>query len=93
MAHIQQHTFNLCQYLYQSLNNLTHRTSSSSSSSSNEGIKFCEIYGNHFHNDSSLQGSIFTFNLRWKDGSWVGFNEVGRLAIENNIQLRTGMKF
>ena len=87
MSQIQQHTFNLCQYLYQQLHNLTH---TSLDPFSQETIKFCQIYGNHCHNDPTLQGSIFTFNLRWRDGSWIGFNEVGRLATENNIQLRTG---
>lgn len=86
MSFIQQHTFNLCQYLYQQLNHLTHTPLENS----NNLIKFCEIYGNHSYNDSTLQGSIFTFNIRWRDGTWVGFNEVGRLAVENNIQIRTG---
>lgn len=35
-------------------------------------------------------GPVVTFTMRWADGSLIGFSEVGRLAAERNIQLRTG---
>lgn len=81
MAAIQQHTFLLCQSLYNQMSILSHCSSA---------LKLCTIYGNHQLQDTNWQGSILTFNLKWADGSWIGFNEVERLSIENNIQLRTG---
>jgi molybdenum cofactor sulfurtransferase len=82
MVSIQQHTFQLCQSLYQQMSALSHHSTA---------LKLCTIYGNHHLQDPNWQGSILTFNLKWADGSWVGFNEVERLAIESNIQLRTGL--
>lgn len=84
MLSIQQHTFRLCQYLFDEMSKLKHTDTSHN---------LCTIYGNHSLRDSSLQGSIISFNLMWSNGSWIGFNEVERLAIENNIQLRTGRPF
>ena len=36
------------------------------------------------------QGPIIAFNLKWRDGSPVGYSEVGRLAALRRIRLRTG---
>ena len=33
---------------------------------------------------------MITFNLQYADGEPIGFNEVNRLASENQIQIRTG---
>lgn len=82
MSWIQQHTFDLCQYLFDEMCKLRH---------SETDLAMCTIYGNHGLRDSRLQGSILSFNLKWSNGSWVGFNEVEKAAIENNIQLRTGL--
>lgn len=38
-------------------------------------------------------GAVIAFSLRWADGSPIAFSEVGRLAAERNIQLRTGRMF
>ncbi len=84
MIWIQQHTFNLCRYLFENMSTFVHDQVNTTSE-----INLCEIYGNHRSNDPQLQGSIVTFNMRWADGNWIGFNEVGRLAVENNIQIRT----
>lgn len=35
-------------------------------------------------------GPVIAFTMQWKDGSPIGFAEVGRLAALNHIQLRTG---
>ena len=57
---------------------------------SKSNIPLCEIYGRHREHNSMGQGSIITFNLRWADGSYVGFGEVGEKAAANGIQLRVG---
>jgi hypothetical protein len=36
---------------------------------------------------------VIAFNLRWQNGAAVGFSEVGRVAAEQNIQLRTGKQY
>lgn len=41
----------------------------------------------------SCAGPVITFTLRWADGTPIGFSEVGRLAAERNIHLRTGTLF
>jgi hypothetical protein len=84
MVSVQQHTFHLCQSLYQQMSALTHRSDGTE-------VSLCQIYGNHEMQDSDWQGSVVTFNLKWADGSWIGFNEIERLAIEHSIQLRTGL--
>jgi hypothetical protein len=40
-----------------------------------------------------LIGPVIAFNLRWQSGAAVGFSEVGKVAAEHNIQLRTGSDF
>lgn len=38
-----------------------------------------------------LIGPVIAFTLQWANGTPIGFSEVGRLAAEQGIQLRTGM--
>jgi selenocysteine lyase/cysteine desulfurase len=81
MANIQRFTFQLAQHLYGALAGLRHASS---------GLPVCEIYGRHAERSSRAQGSILTFNVRWADGSYVGFGEVGQRAAADGIQLRVG---
>lgn len=41
--------------------------------------------------DLFLLGPVVSFNLQWSSGTVIGFSEVGRMAGEQNIQLRTGI--
>jgi hypothetical protein len=84
MANIQRFTFQLTHRLYEAMCSLRHEVT---------GVALCEVYGRHAENSSSAQGSVLTFNLRWADGSYVGFGEVGEKASEDGIQLRVGALF
>ena len=80
MTAIQQHTMCLANELRQRLRALRH----------SNGTSLVQIYGNS--NTTSESGPIVTFNLRYYDGSFVGYNEVSKLAAIHSppIQLRTG---
>lgn len=42
------------------------------------GVRYC------------IAGAVVTFNLRWANGLYVGFSEVGRMAEVHGFKLRTG---
>ena len=80
MVAIQQHTMCLANELRQRLRALRHPN----------GTSLVQIYGNL--NTTSESGPTVTFNLHYYDGSFVGYNEVSKLAAIHSppIQLRTG---
>ncbi|KAF3911757.1 hypothetical protein AA313_de0206096 [Arthrobotrys entomopaga] len=54
------------------------------------GVSIVDIYTDQHPVQKHLQGATFAFNFRKSDGSFVGFNDVLRLASLRNIHLRTG---
>ncbi|CAG8568512.1 9915_t:CDS:2 [Ambispora gerdemannii] len=54
------------------------------------GAPLCVINSDRDFSDSSQQGPILSFNLKHADGSWIGYNEVERMAGENGIHVRAG---
>lgn len=65
------------------------------------GAKVVEIYGwseselstnslAHLAEIHNAHGGVVTLSIRRSDGSWVGHNEVDRLASQEGFQLRTG---
>jgi len=94
MKSIHRHAFSLAVELARRLRRLVHHNNS----------PVVELYGawaeyfRRINSDimaadfSSVQGPTVTFNIRRNDGSYVGYNEVSKLACLNRppIQLRTG---
>eukprot|EP00761_Pharyngomonas_kirbyi_P001752 gb/GECH01001756.1/.p1 GENE.gb/GECH01001756.1/~~gb/GECH01001756.1/.p1 ORF type:complete len:788 (+),score=135.98 gb/GECH01001756.1/:1-2364(+) len=84
LQHIAQHTHDLACVMAERLNSLQHFN----------GVKLVEFYGNW----SSMidmkkvtnQGPIISFNLIRSNGQYIGYSEVSKLAVLNNICLRTG---
>eukprot|EP01135_Chromosphaera_perkinsii_P011976 Nk52_evm3s2554 gene=Nk52_evmTU3s2554 len=54
------------------------------------GQRFVDIYSRKLLQGSVEQGPIVNFNIRRRDGSCFGYSEVEKLAVANNIHLRTG---
>lgn len=82
MTSVAKHTCSLIQRLYEPMSRLCHA----------DGLRVCEIYKDSFsqYGDSRTQGPTIAFNIRDNKGTWIGKTEVERLAILNNIQIRTG---
>ncbi|KAK6348500.1 hypothetical protein TWF718_006290 [Orbilia javanica] len=54
------------------------------------GTSIVHIYTDQHPSCPNFQGATFAFNLRKQDGSFVGFNDVLKLASVRDIHLRTG---
>ncbi|XP_053677899.1 molybdenum cofactor sulfurase [Anopheles nili] len=80
MERIQQHTFHLARYCYQSLQALQHAN----------GSRVIELYHDTAFGNSASQGAIVNFNVLNDDGGFVGFAEFACMAANHGIYLRTG---
>lgn len=85
MESIQSYAYALSSYLASRLRGIRHDLTT------NKHV--VKIYG-HYDNPSicsyTTQGPIVSFNLYWSDGTPVGYSQVGQLAEEHHITLRTG---
>lgn len=82
MENVSKHTCNLVTPLHQKLSRLSHAN----------GLPLCKIYESSpsKYGSSSEQGPTIAFNVRNSAGEWIGKSDFERLAILNNIQIRTG---
>ena len=82
MDNVSQHAARLAAALYRRLSSLTHAN----------GTPVCTIYKGQKSDYAvrQTQGPTLAFNLRTSRGAWVGKSSFERLAILNQIQLRTG---
>lgn len=82
MENISKHTCNLIAILYDKLSRLSHAN----------GLLVCKIYEGvpSRYGTSRDQGPTIAFNVRDSSGEWIGKSDFERLAILNNVQLRTG---
>ena len=82
MENVSKHTCNLISILHEKMSRLSH----------SNGRLVCKIYEGspHKYGFSKDQGPTIAFNVRSSRGTWVGKSDFERLAILNNIQLRTG---
>lgn len=91
---VEDYTFQLTRYLVHRMVSLVHHCCSPDGESVDDGgvSSLCTIYGRHLEAmvSSRMQGPVVAFSLQWADGSPIGFAEVGRLASERSIYLRTG---
>jgi len=90
---VEDYTFQLTRYLVQRMVCLVHCCPDDRSADGSM-MSLCTIYGRHLEAavSSRTQGPVVAFSLQWADGSPIGFAEVGRLASERFIYLRTGTK-
>ena len=81
-ANVSQHTCHLSKMLYDEMSTLHHTN----------GLQVCTIYKgtSSEYGDSETQGPTIAFNVRNSSGDWIGKSDFERLAILNNIQIRTG---
>lgn len=54
------------------------------------GQPLCEIYGKHYKNDHTIQGGIIAMNLRYKNGSYIGYHGIQMKSAKQHIHFRTG---
>lgn len=82
MENVTKHTCNLIMILYQDISRLSHAN----------GLLLCKIYeaSPSRYGTSKDQGPTIAFNVRNSRGNWIGKSDFERLAILNNIQIRTG---
>lgn len=82
MANVSSYTCRLTKILYEQLSKLSHAN----------GLSVCKIYKSQHsrYGDSRTQGPTIAFNVRNSNGEWIGKSDFERLAILNNIQIRTG---
>ena len=82
MTNVAKHTRTLIKTLYDNMSALSHA----------DGLALCEIYKDDSsrYGDSKTQGPTIAFNVRDSKGNWIGKSEFERLAISQNIQIRTG---
>lgn len=82
MENVSKHTCNLISILYEKMSSLSHAN----------GLLVCKIYEGvpSRYGASRHQGPTVAFNVRNSSGEWIGKSDLERLAILNNIQLRTG---
>lgn len=66
MNRISQHCFNLCKYMYESLNQMKYPN----------GRPVVKFYHDTNFESFEQQGGIINFNVLHRDGSYVGFAEV-----------------
>ncbi|KAK6340687.1 hypothetical protein TWF696_009010 [Orbilia brochopaga] len=77
---ISQHTQALGILLYEAIKSRKHPN----------GRHVAEIYTDQHPSLSQLQGATFALNFQRSDGSFIGYNDVLKLAAVRNIHLRTG---
>lgn len=82
MENVSKHTCNLITVLHQNMSSISHAN----------GLSLCKIYemSPSRYGNSKHQGPTIAFNVRTSRGAWIGKSDFERLAILNNIQLRTG---
>lgn len=82
MENVSKHTCNLISILHGKMSRLFH----------SNGRRVCRIYEGSppKHGTSKDQGPTIAFNVQNSRGEWVGKSDFERLAILNDIQLRTG---
>ena len=82
MENVSKHTCILSKMLYRRMSNLAHAN----------GRPVCQIYKgtSSEYGESESQGPTVAFNVLTSRGEWIGKSEFERLAILNNIQIRTG---
>ena len=82
MANVSKHTCILSKVLYRRMSNLAHAN----------GRPVCRIYKgtSSEYGDSKSQGPTVAFNVLTSRGEWIGKSVFERLAVLNNIQIRTG---
>ena len=82
MANVSKHTCILSKLLYRRMSNLAHAN----------GRPVCRIYKetSSEYGDSKSQGPTIAFNVMTSSGEWIGKSVFERLAVLNNIQIRTG---
>ncbi|CAI2174189.1 11144_t:CDS:10 [Funneliformis geosporum] len=78
---IKNHVTSLIIYLSRNMKSLKHYN----------GHSVCVIYSDNDFSDNTLQGPVFSFNVKRADGSWVGYLELERLASVNGIHIRSGI--
>ncbi len=83
MKTIQSYCFDLMRYLLEQMRSLVHHPT-------NKPLCIIYSYNNLAKITTDVQGPTITFNLQYADGEPIGFNEVGHLCTEENIQIRTG---
>ncbi|OAA49346.1 molybdenum cofactor sulfurase [Metarhizium rileyi] len=81
MGQVSTHTSYLTQQLFDRLESLRH----------GDSLPVCVIYTQRPDTSGSLgTGPVVSFNLRTSTGGWVSLGEVDKLAILQNIHIRTG---
>ena len=82
MDNVSKYTCHLITRLYRKMSELSHAN----------GLHLCKIYESSpsRYGNSKEQGPTIAFNVRNSRGEWIGKSDFERLAILNNIQLRTG---
>ncbi|KAM0798853.1 pyridoxal phosphate-dependent transferase [Usnea florida] len=82
MENVSKHTCNLISILHKKMSRQFH----------SNGRLVCKIYEGspRKYGTSKDQGPTIAFNVQNSRGEWVGKSDFERLAILNNIQLRTG---
>ena len=82
MENVSKYTCHLITRLHREMSELSHAN----------GLHLCKIYESSpsRYGNSKDQGPTIAFNVRNSRGGWIGKSDVERLAILNNIQLRTG---
>ena len=82
MENVSKYTCNLITRLHQKMSKLSHAN----------GLHLCKIYESSpsRYGNSKDQGPTIAFNVRNSRGEWIGKSDFERLAILNDIQLRTG---
>ena len=82
MGNVTKHTCNLITILYHDMSKLCHAN----------GLPLCKIYAGSpsKYGVSKDQGPTIAFNVRNSRGDWIGKSDFERLAILNDIQIRTG---
>lgn len=82
MENVSKHTCNLITILHEDMSRLVHAN----------GLLLCKLYESSpsKYGTSKDQGPTIAFNVRNSKGEWIGKSDFERLAILNNIHLRTG---
>eukprot|EP00117_Sycon_ciliatum_P000563 scpid8009/ scgid6098/ Molybdenum cofactor sulfurase; Molybdenum cofactor sulfurtransferase len=80
MAAVEKHTHQLASLAYAQLTSMCH----------SNGKPVVEVYSSTAYQSSAVQGPVVAFNLLQPDGTYIGNNQVGKLAAAHDIQLRTG---
>lgn len=82
MTNVAKHACTLVEKLYGMMSALSHAN----------GLPVCKIYkdSRSQYGNSKTQGPTIAFNIRDCKGDWIGKSQFERLAILNNIQIRTG---